>query len=239
MKKPKEPKDMEEPKMDTKPPRAVVPKLWEVELKDEQYSLILPKPILRDLQFECCNPSACPTKHRWKKQHFVLAQTQLGRGSVISSCHHQTQGTTETAPAASTGIWRTSLWGAAAPLTTFTLCALRTHQPCGSLYNIPASGAIQHAANMSTLEQLGMFCRPLGSPDAAVLMPMVTLQIKPNPEQHNVPATAQYRQAPSLGLHAACSGCGQQVPGISNAPGAPTGGSCQLPWLLFISKKVW
>lgn len=106
---------------------------------------------------------------------------------------------------------------------------LRTHQPCGSLYNIPASGAIQHAANMSTLEQLGMFCGPLGSPDAAVLMPMVTLQIKPNPEQHNVPATAQYRQAPSLGLHAACSGCGQQVPGISNAPGAPTGGSCQLP----------
>lgn len=131
------------------------------------------------------------------------------------------------------------VWGAVAPLPTFTLCALRTHQPCGSLYNTPTSGAIQPAANMSTMEQQGMFYGPLGSPDAAVLMPVVTLQIKPNPEQHNVPATAQHRQAPSLGLLAACSGYGQQVPVMSSSPGAPTGGSCQLPWLPFtIFKKV-
>lgn len=46
-------------------------------------------------------------------------------------------------------------------------------------------------------------------------------QIKPNLEQHDVPAIVQHRQAPSLSLVAACSGYGQQAPGTSNSPGAP------------------
>lgn len=71
-------------------------------------------------------------------------------------------------------MWRTSLRGAVAPLPTFTdfsLCALRAHHPCGSLYNTPTPVAIRHAANTSTVEQLGMVYGPLGSPDATVLMP--------------------------------------------------------------------